>query len=88
MADKFIVNPFTGRLDDVGKYFGAISSAPTGKSNGYMAVVGDTLYYFAGGNRYKITAVIDNPAGSRFLQEDGSSFILLEDGSSKLLLEA
>lgn len=88
MADKFKINPFTGRFDNVGQYDGANSSAPTTVLNGYMTVVGNTLYYFAGGNRYKITATLDPLTASFFLLEDGSSNILLEDGSSKLLLEA
>lgn len=39
-----------------------LAAAPVGKSDGYFSVVGDTVYYFAGGNRYKITATLDNPA--------------------------
>lgn len=50
--------------------------------------IGSDFYYYYGGNRYKITAVVNNPALNFFLQEDGSSFILLEDGVSKLALEA
>lgn len=63
MANRFVLNPFTGRFDAVGGFTGELDSAPTGQDDGYMAVVEDTLYYFAGGNRYKITAELDNPAG-------------------------
>ena len=36
-------------------------SAPTGQADGYLAVVDDTLWYFAGSHRYKITATLDDP---------------------------
>lgn len=64
MADRYKLNVLTGRFDNVGaEYFaGEEASAPTGQADGYMSVVDDTLYYFAGGNRYKITAALDNPA--------------------------
>ena len=39
------------------------SSAPTAKGNGYFSVVNDFLWYFSGGNRYKIQATLDNPIG-------------------------
>lgn len=71
MADRYAYNPFTGDLDNVGPIF----------------MLNGSLYFNYGGNRYKITSVLDNPAASFFLLEDGSSNILLEDGSSKLLLE-
>lgn len=63
MTDRYKLNLFTGRFDNVGSehFVGEEDSAPTGRDNGYMSVVDDTLYYFAGGNRYKITAEIDNP---------------------------
>ncbi len=38
--------------------------APVSKGNGYLSTVGDTLYYFAGGNRYKLTATLDNPVAA------------------------
>lgn len=72
MADRYKLNAFTGRFDDVGP----------------VVMIGGSLYYFYGGNRYLITATLNNPTATFFLQEDGSSFILLEDGSSKLSLEA
>lgn len=40
------------------------ASAPTGQADGYLAVVDETLWYFAGGNRYKITATLDNPVAA------------------------
>jgi len=72
MGDRYKFNPFSNKLDDVGP----------------IVMIGGSLYYFYGGNRYLITATLNNPSSSYFLQEDGSSFILLEDGSSKLVLEA
>jgi hypothetical protein len=35
--------------------------APVGQVNGYFSVVDDIMYYFTGGNRYKLTATLDNP---------------------------
>lgn len=72
MADRFKINTFTGRIDNVGP----------------IVMIGGNLYYYYAGDRYLITAVLDNPSLNFFLQEDGSSFILLEDGTSKLALEA
>jgi hypothetical protein len=62
MADRFKLNPFTGQLDNIGQYAAEVGAAPTNKSDGYMAVVGDTLYYFSGGDRYKLVATLDNPS--------------------------
>lgn len=87
MGVKFIFNPIAN-FDAVSQYDGEDTVAPTNQDDGYMSVVGDTLWYFAGGNRYKITATLDNPAVTFFLLEDGVSNFLLEDGTSKLLLEA
>lgn len=39
-------------------------TAPVGKANGYLSVVSDALYYFSGGNRYKLTATLDNPVAA------------------------
>jgi len=65
-ADRYKLNPFTGRFDNTGPYNGELDSAPTSKDDSYMAVVDDVLWYFAGGNRYKIVATLDNPAGPEF----------------------
>jgi hypothetical protein len=67
MADQYKLNLFTGRLDNVGTgslYAGDVGSMPTGQNDGYLAVVGDTLYYFSDGNRYRITATLTPAAGS------------------------
>ena len=36
--------------------------SPSAKPNGYIAFLDDSLYYFAGGHRYKLTATLDDPS--------------------------
>lgn len=58
---EFTYNALTGNLDVIDKDVREDASSPTSKSEGYISVVGDTLWYFADGNRYKLTATLDNP---------------------------
>lgn len=66
---KYEFNPFTGKLDNVGKIFR----------------IGADLYYYYNGNRYRILSTLDNPGfliledGSYFLLEDGTSRIVMEN---------
>lgn len=38
-----------------------LSSAPVSKSDAYIGLVDDVLYYFSNGHRYKLTATLDDP---------------------------
>jgi hypothetical protein len=56
----------TGKVDKLlGEYresdISLDSSAPSFKSNGYVSLVGDTLWFFSGDHRYKLTATLDDP---------------------------
>lgn len=59
---EFTFNPLTGAMDVIDKDVREDASAPRNQRDGYMSVVGDTLWYFAEGNRYRLTATVDNPA--------------------------
>lgn len=81
MPDKYKVNPFTGDLDIASFFVGASGTAPTSGSAGYMTVVDGVLWYFAGGNRYKIIATLDNPTSSPAVANPFISISGVADGA-------
>jgi hypothetical protein len=60
-------NPFTGNLDEISEEMVVVSSAPTSGVSGVLYQVSSDptkIYYFSGGNRYRIDATLDNPITS------------------------
>lgn len=82
MSDKLKINPTTGQLDIASFFSGQSSSAPTSGQDGYMTVVGDTLWYFSNGNRYKILATLDNPVTSSFVPQLQVYLVGVSDGGA------
>lgn len=61
-------------------------SAPVSKADGFLSVVDDILWYFAGGHRYKLTATLDDPIlVTEYLLLETGDFFLLETGDKLVL---
>ena len=76
---KLIFNPLSAQFDYISEEMTVVSGAPDSGIEGVMyqdSTSPTDVYYFSGSNRYKITAVLNNPSGSggSFLFADSSGF--------------